>query len=448
MKPNNSLGTVIRTALLTGASLAAVPALAEYELYSSATTKVTFNFDAVAAAFANQDSWFGESEAFLGRDTDDWAEYGFEPKISFEAKVGGGTLFGEFSGVYTNTAGDDASGLTIGNGNNSSTDTEQANIGWKIADLFAGLEDDEFSISGGRQDYKIGSGMLIADGGSDGGEFGGWYLGMRKAFQETGIARLTSKNMLLELFRISNRPRSGGVQGDAMGANAEYTFFDGTAFGATKLGATYIDVDADLPGIDNLDVWDGRLDWTGAGALTGFGVSGEFAHEENDQIESDGWFGQISYQFQDVPWSPTLFYRYAHFDGDDPDTAIDEGFRSVAYGFTDYGSWYQGEISGNYPLANGNLNSNLYRIKGQPNDAVTLNVMYYDFWLDHPSALASGVTSDDWGKELNFTIDWAATETIYVIGVIGNLSPGKAAEQWVGGKEDWRYAMLYVSYAY
>ncbi len=149
-----------------------------------------------------------------------------------------------------------------------------------------------------------------------------------------------------------------------------------------------------------------------------------------------------------MPWSPTLFYRYAHFDGDDPDTTIDEGFRSVAYGYTDYGSWYQGEISGNYPLGNGNLNSNMYRIKAQPSETLTLNVFYYDFWFDHPSALDAGVTSDDWGQEVNFTADWAVTPAIYVIGVLGNLSPGKAAEQWTGGKEDWRYGMLYVSYSY
>ena len=102
--------------------------------------------------------------------------------------------------------------------------------------------------------------MLIADGGSDGGHYGGWYLGMRKAFKGTVIASLKSDEMLLEGFRLENRPRRGGTEGEAYGANGEYTFF-----GSTKLGASYIVVDAELPGYDDLDVYDGRLDWTPGG---------------------------------------------------------------------------------------------------------------------------------------------------------------------------------------
>jgi len=49
---------------------------------------------------------------------------------------------------------------------------------------------------------------------------------------------------------------------------------------------------------------------------------------------------------------------------------------------------------------------------------------------------------------VDFTVDWAATDQIYVIGVLGALFPGKAAEEWVGNDKDWLYSMLYVSYAY
>jgi hypothetical protein len=429
--------------MLVIAALTAESALAGADLYSSDAGKITFNFDAVAAVFANKDSWFGQSREFLGDNTDHWSEYGIEPRLSFEFGLGGGTIFGQFSAVHTQTGGDDASGLTIDNHDNSSTNTEQAHIGWKVGDPLEALKGYEFSISAGRQDYKIGSGMLIADGGSDGGDFGGWYIGMRKAHQESLIVQLKSDRLLGEVFRIKNRPRSGGIQGDAIGGNFEYTFF-----GTTKLGGTYMQVDANEHGVDILDVWDGRFDWTPVDALSGLGISAEYAHQDSDDIDADGWFAQASYQLQKTPWTPSFIYRYAHFDGDDPDTARSEGWRNLAYGFTDWGSWYQGEISGNYPLSNTSLNSQLYRIKAQPTETVTLNLMYYDFWFDDPAVLGTGVTSDDWGKELNFTIDWTATESILVTGVIGNLSPGKAAEQWTGGDKDWRYSMLYVSYSY
>lgn len=433
----------IRGALVLGVGLAASSAFAGYDVYSEGDTKLTFNFDAAAAAFDNKDSWFGESNAFLGNTTDNWSEYGAEPRLSLEVPVAGGTAFGQLSAVYTRTESDDATGMTISSDDSDDLNTEQGHLGWRVNNVFEGLENDSFSISAGRQDYKIGTGMLIADGGSDGGHFGGWYIGKRSAFKGAVIASLKSDEMLLEGFRLENRPRRGGTEGEAYGANAEYTFF-----GSTKLGASYFVVDANLPGFDDLDVYDGRLDWTPDGALEGLSFSGEFAREDSDQIEADGWFAQLAYQTRELCWTPTFSYRYAHFDGDDPSTPEDEQFREIAYGFDDYGSWFQGEITGNYPLANNNLNSHQLRVKAQPSDSVTLNAIYYDFTLDQQHVWGDPVSSDDWGQELNFTVDWQATEEIYVIGVLGALFPGDAAEEWVGNDKDWLYSMLYVSYSY
>jgi hypothetical protein len=168
----------------------------------------------------------------------------------------------------------------------------------------------------------------------------------------------------------------------------------------------------------------------------------------NYDIRADGWYAQAAYEAKDLPWSPVFSYRYATFDGDDPDTPRNENFRGIAYGYTDYGTWFQGEITGNYPLGNGNLKSHMLRAKAQPSEKVTLNLIYYNFTLDEPSALDAGVKSDDWGDEVNLIVDWQATDKVYVIGVLGALFPGDAAEQWVGGDDTWLYSMLYASYAF
>lgn len=427
--------------LLSGASLFTSAAFGEYELYSRDGTKLLFNADLAVAGFLNNNSWFGQSEAFLGDDTDSWLELGFEPQLSLETPLGGGTLFGKLSAVYTNTFGEDASGLTIGADDTHDLSIEQGHIGWKKGDLFSGFEDDVFSLSIGRQDYVIGTGLLIADGGGDGGDRGGWYLGMRKAFKNSAIARLASKELLAEAFYLENQPRGGGIEGDVAGGNLEYHFGD-----TLTLGGTYLLADANNVGeVDELDVYSGRASWT---ALTGFTLSGEFAHQESDQIEADGWYAQAAYEAKDLPWAPVFSYRYARFDGDDPDTATNENFRPIAYGYTDYGFWYQGEITGNYPLGNSNLISHMLRAKMQPSEKVTLNLIYYNFSLDEPATLDAGVTSDDWGDEVNFIVDWQATDKVYVIGVAGVLFPGEAAEQWVGGDDNWLYSMLYASYAF
>jgi hypothetical protein len=427
--------------LVSSASLFTSAALAEYELYKKDGTTLTFNADLAVVGFLNNNSWFGESESFLGDDTDSWLELGFEPQLSLEAPLGKGTVFGKLSAVFTDTFGDDASGLTIGADDTHDLDIEQGHIGWRMNDLFPGLVDDVFSISIGRQDYVIGTGLLIADGGGDGGDRGGWYLGMRKAFKNSAIARLASKELLAEAFYLENQPRGGGIEGDVAGGNLEYHFGD-----TLSLGGTYLLADANnVAEVDELDVYSGRASWT---ILTGFTLSGEFAHQESDQIEADGWYAQAAYEAKDLPWAPVFSYRYARFDGDDPDTATNEDFRSIAYGYTDYGFWYQGEITGNYPLGNSNLISHMLRAKMQASEKLTLNLIYYNFSLDEPATLDAGVTSDDWGDEVNFIADWAATDKVYVIGVVGALFPGEAAEQWVGGDDTWLYSMLYASYAF
>jgi hypothetical protein len=263
---------------------------------------------------------------------------------------------------------------------------------------------------------------------------------MRKAFQETAIASLKSNSLVAEGFHLKNRPRRGGTQGSAYGINLEYTFAN-----ALTAGGTFMIVDAELPDTDDLDVWSGRLGWSSPGGLE---LSGEYVIEDSSQIDADGWYGQIAWSFADTLWSPWVAYRLADFDGDDPDTATDERFREIAYGYTDYGSWFQGEITGNYPLGNGNLESDMLRLKLTPTEAWTLNLFYYNFSLNFPASLDPAVTSDDWGDEINFTADWALDDNWYLVSVLGVLFPGKAAEQWVGGDEDWLYSMFYLSYTY
>jgi len=418
---------------------------AEYSIYNENDIKLDLNLTAITAGFENKDSWFGESKNFLGDKTDAWAEFGVEPGLSFEMPLFGGTAFSQVSGIYTNTYKDDASGLTIGSHGAADTTLEQANIGWKVSDLFKGLDDDTLSVTLGRQDYSIGTGMLVNDGGSDGGHRGGWYLGMRKAFQQAAIVSLKSKELVVEVFHLKNNPRHGGTQGDADGFNVEYNFGE-----TVTLGGTYLRVNPDLktgpeePRVDDLDVYDARAEIR---PIKNLSFSGEFAHEDsNTQVGADGYYEQVAYTLEDVPWSPQLSYRYAHFDGDHPNTPHDEGFHEIAYGYTDYGYWFQGEIAGNYPLGNANIDSHMVRAKAKPNENVTLNLFYYDFKLDTKTIFGTPVGSDHFGDEVDFTCDWQATKRLYVIGVIGALIPGDAAKQWVGGDNNWLYSMLYVSY--
>jgi hypothetical protein len=314
---------------------------------------------------------------------------------------------------------------------------EQAHVGWRVEDLFPALNGDAFSITAGRLDYGIGTGLLVDDGGADGFERGGWYLGMRKAFARSLVASLDSEAWLVEVFQLENQPRFGDTRGEARGANAEYRFGD-----SATLGTSYLRVDTDDPAAESLDVYSARASWR-AGGLE---LAGEYVDETSVQVAATGYYAQLGYTFEARAWSPQLRFRRAHFDGDSPQTALDERFREIAYGMTDWSSWYQGEITGEYALGNGNLESELVRLTLTPTDSLTLNAMYYRFTLDEPASF--GALSPDWGDELNLTVDWQVDDGLSVTGVLAVLQPGDGAQQIVGGGRDWLHTMLLVSYSW
>jgi hypothetical protein len=428
-------------ALAVGAALATPTAFADHDFLAGRNdgSKLVLSADVVGGWYQSNNSWFGASETFLGANTDHWADIGFEPALQFETPTkGGGAIFAALSGVYTSTAGDDASGLTVGLTDTSAFTLEEGYIGWQREDLFDWLEGDTLTITGGRLDYSIGSGLIMDDGGADGGDRGGWYLGLRKAFAESLVASLDSDTWLVEAFSVKNQPRAGGTQGHAYGVNAERKFGEDSS-----VGATYLQVDSNVAGEVKLDVLSLRADWR---AQNGLGLAGEYVDESSSEIAATGYFAEVSYARNDRRWMPEFGYRYAHFDGDDLTTPKSERFREIAYGFTDWGAWYQGEITGEYALGNGNLVSQRLRAEFTPREGVTFNAMYYHFTLDRP--ITFGARSNDWGDEYNFTLDWQVNDRVYVIAVLGLLSPGDAATQITGGSDDWVHTMLNITYSW
>ncbi len=410
------------------ATLFATNALADYELYNANDTKIDLQLLTVGAQIGQDQSWFGVSHSFLNASASHWTEFGTEFGATVELSLWRGTFFSQASGVYTRTSGDDASGVTTGLSEESETTLEQGNIGWKTADTFSGLKDSTISMQLGRFDYSIGTGMLINDGGSDGGDRGGWYLGLRKAFQNAALISLDSSTLKVQAFRIKNNPRRGGAQGEARGANVDYTFGES---GSVMLGGSYMRV---YPQGSQAEahVYDGRASWT---ALPGLTFSGEYAYEDGDDLNGKGYYMQALYEFSDVAWKPALTYRYALFNDE---------FNPLAYGYTDDGYWFQGEIAGNYPLSNNNLKSNMVRATFSPRESVTVNLFYYNFKLDDPQSF--GVVSDDFGDEVDLTVNWQATDRINVFAVLAQLNPRNGAQQWTGGGKDWTYGVLYFSF--
>ena len=87
-------------------------------------------------------------------------------------------------------------------------------------------------------------------------------------------------------------------------------------------------------------------------------------------LDSTAWNALVGYQFE-MPWQPKLSYRYAFFEGDDPTTTENEAFDGLFTGFYDWGTWWQGEIAGEYFVSNSNLISHQLRVHTKPNESIS-----------------------------------------------------------------------------
>ena len=98
---------------------------------------------------------------------------------SLRGKSKASKLYGKFSLVWSSTLGTDA----FDEGDTGRTTIEEANIGYK----FSLNETSSLDLSVGAQELKLGTGMLIANGGVSGFERGALKFGPRKAWEMTAV---------------------------------------------------------------------------------------------------------------------------------------------------------------------------------------------------------------------------------------------------------------------
>jgi hypothetical protein len=232
-----------------------------------------------------------------------------------------------------------------------------------------------------------------------------------------------------------------------VGGNYEFTHGKHATLGATFM-KFYAHEDM-RPGRDGLHVFNVRAFAAPLTTLPDMALEFEYAAERNgDALDSNAWTLQGAYTLSDVAWTPRLSYRYAFFQGDDPATSANEAFDPLLPGFYDWGTWWQGEIAGGYFLANSNLISQQVRAHVRPNDAISGGVIYYNFRLDQPQAVAPTVTDRDVANEVDFYTDWKVNRNFTATIVLAFANPGSAVEQASGRTAPFRYGMVYLGYSF
>ena len=146
------------------------------------------------------------------------------------------------------------------------------------------------------------------------------------------------------------------------GANYEFSIGENTT-----LGATYMKwfADAEIkPERDGLNVFNLRAYTAPCPDIARSVVRSSSTRRSATATRSTRTRGRSRARMSSATstWKPKLSYRYAFFQGDDPATAANEAFDPLFLGFYDWGTWWQGEIAGEYFLSNSNLKSHLVRV--------------------------------------------------------------------------------------
>lgn len=382
-----------------------------YELYNHDDTVLNADLKAMYAWLTSQESYNGKE----GRST--WQEGFVNFGLSGSTRLGGGSAYGGVSAVSSASWGDgDAGGNSTGN--ERETDWENAFVGWRSGKLLPLLGEDGLDISAGRQDFLVGDAFVIgANSFNPGNAYGerydrggAYYLGARKAYDNTAIIRLGGKTGLRADLAWLDSGLAAQSKTQVALANIEHVSDAGTL---ALLYVRGLDVDhkhAFTPGQterEGMNLY--SLRGTTSAGVENLFLSAEFVTEDKQNAATAG-YAEVGYTLAQLPWSPTLTYRYSRFSKN-----YDAMFNDFSRGF---GTWFQGEVAGNYA---GPFNSNArihhVGVKAAPRDDLSLGLLYFDF------RSVDTTMADLQARELDFFLEWMPTPNYLIAPTIGLYDP-------------------------
>ena len=370
-----------------------------------------------------------------------WAEGFLKPELKLTYHNGdiGGTIFGDVSAVAAGTAGKgDANYYSTTYGTPARVDLEESYIGYST-DMPFGNPGDTAILTLGRQAFTIGDSYLIGSGTANVGQRANYWLAPRTAFNGFGTLKLNADPVRADVFLLQNTTdqritrQTDQPKTTFAGINTEYFITAGVAGadGATNyadrqfyLGGTYINIiDADTDGGNadgafsnsyinkyngtlnsfadrkGMNVYDlhmGGNPISGPPIVADASLYGEFVRELNDdsdrKVNATSYYIEPGYTLSSVYGKPHFAYRYAHFSGDKASetdaNSTKHGYDTLFYaaGPRDFGTWYMGEITGQYMLFNTNEDVHMLSTSMQATSQIKLMANYYRIMLDQSEA--------------------------------------------------------------
>lgn len=415
-----------------------LPELTGLTVFEQNGLTVALGAAAAAAYFNTWDTNFGSGRVDFrtGANTGDaeWGEGYLKPYLGAGyASPTLGRFYGGVAGVAAMTVGTgDASGFTTGGDGN--IEEERLYIGWRPGKLLIDSEEELLDLSYGRQEFHVGDGFLIWDGNLDQFDKGALWLTPRLSFERAGLVRIATHPVRGDLFYLRSDADQDNTE--LAGANLEYV-----EEGVGTLGLMYFHIFASTPTIfgprAGMNLIDLRVNEARLPFAPNWSFWGEYVLETGNgpdgRIDANGWYVEADYTHSNWSWSPKLSYRYAFFSGDKIGDTTRRGFDPLFYGFSrGWGTWFQGEITGEYLLFNSNQINHKVHVELNPSEHLAFGAIYYKFWLDQKNYFGTPVSDNEFDDEFNLYANWVISDQVSLSVVYGAAFPGPAARQAFG----------------
>lgn len=421
-------------------------------LYRSDRTLLTATVSGGLGVYSDPNPWFGRPADFIGTSplagklpgrwptwTEGFVEYGLAGATQL-----GSSPFYAYGAVTFLTSW--SLGQDIYRGDQRSlTSLEKAYAGLLYVDPETG---NSLNVSLGRQTVTLNDGFLIhfVRGSANIGARAGLYLGPRTANDFSVVADGRAGPWSFKAFYIdpSELPLVDSRSTFA-GFNLRYQItptlsIDGSIITVPQSSASFVLPDGSRQSKAGLRTLAAHMRWTNVLGVEGLWLAGEFAHQTSDRFAMNAFaaYGLVGYQAAQLPWSPSLSYRYAFASGDNPRTARYERFDPLLS--TGLGNWLQGVTFGKL-TSNSNLAVHRLQFNVVPTPATNLTFDWHILravQLNNlgSNALIGQLTSTDLGQEFTATLRWSINRNLFLQSLISVAVPGKALRD-VGATRNW-----------
>jgi len=371
--------------------------------------------------------------------TDQWFEGFLKGRVEFERDTTTGQLFGAAS--YAVAANGPHTADLVG-GEASSNHVDALYLGWRRGEPETGT----LEVRAGRTPFVLAHQFLLADGFADGGSRGGYWSNARTAWAPGAVGRYRRGPWRAQGFWL-RRDEQPETDTDTRIGGLDLAWSPGN--GSLEVGATWLSLGANERASqrDGATVWGLRAYWTPTSVP--LVLESEWVRQDNGlALDASAAYLQAGWTFQESAWGWNVEYRYAWFEGDDPATRANENYDPLYPGFRDWGTWWQGEIAGEYFLSNSNLRTHMAKLRFEPLPRFTTGWVWFDYTVDRPGSFLGGTVSDDLGSELDWYLDFKANDFVSMSLVLARTDPGPAAAEAFNRRSDLTLAFFYLSFQY